>query len=712
MPIRTPSRATSLVRERLPRRIVAVAAVAAVVAASVLATGAGAQAATTGTLDQSNLPQGTNMINNGTNGQTFTPTLGGLVTDIDVNVGYVWSASGSVSLTVETVNAQGVGSGTVLGSGSVTFTSTGWLSIPVTSTAPIAAGTKYAFMMQVAGGYLNFTHPGTSPDAYPGGDMVYGSSAYPGYDLAFREYVTPSGSISGTPPTGVAANHAYSYSYTVGGAPAPTLSVTSGSLPAGLTLSQTGVLSGTPTSIGSSTFTIHAENTYGSQDVTSTVVVREAQAPGSPTGVTATAGSSSAHVTWTAPTTTGDDAVANYAVTSTPGGLTAAADGTEATVTGLIPGTAYTFAVTATSASGTGAASGASNSVTPYTPPTVPTAFTVTLKWAAPTSNGYSVLTGYTISQSIDGGAYSQVVAPAAGDTSASLTGLNNGSTYTFQIAAVNAAGTGPAATSSATTPFGLASSPLTPLTTAADSAVDLSWTAPSSDNGSTVTGYDVQHSTDGTNWTDDGISTGLTSTFTGLTNGTEYSFRVAAINDAGTGPWSNVVTATPVAIASAPTSVTVVPGDASAVVSWNTPADNGGMTITGYDVSYRVAGSTGMWMTGATGVSSPVTVTGLRNGTKYEFRVAAVNAVGTGAESSTVDSTPFVFQPSALEASTPLVGKTISVGDHVKFNATGLPVGSTVTIQLDSTIVTLATVTMAVLIGAFLLVASRRRRA
>lgn len=85
---------------------------------------------------------------------------------------------------------------------------------------------------------------------------------------------------------------------------------------------------------------------------------------------------------------------------------------------------------------------------------------------------------------------------------------------------------------------------------------------------------------------------------------------------------------------------------------------------------------------------------TGVRNGTKYEFRVAALNAVGTGAESSSIDSTPFVFQPSALEASIPLVGKTISVGDHVKFSATELPVGSSVTIQLDSPVVTLATVT------------------
>ena len=63
-----------------------------------------------------------------------------------------------------------------------------------------------------------------------------------------------------TPPTAT-INQAYSYTFTASGHPAPTFAKTSGTLPAGLTLSADGVLSGTPTAGGISFFTITAENT-------------------------------------------------------------------------------------------------------------------------------------------------------------------------------------------------------------------------------------------------------------------------------------------------------------------------------------------------------------------------------------------------------------------------------------------------------------------
>jgi hypothetical protein len=58
-------------------------------------------------------------------------------------------------------------------------------------------------------------------------------------------------------------NHSYSKTITASGGNSPyTFSVSSGSLPPGLTLSPGGVLSGTPTTAGMFTFTVQATDSY------------------------------------------------------------------------------------------------------------------------------------------------------------------------------------------------------------------------------------------------------------------------------------------------------------------------------------------------------------------------------------------------------------------------------------------------------------------
>jgi hypothetical protein len=58
---------------------------------------------------------------------------------------------------------------------------------------------------------------------------------------------------------------------------------------------------------------------------------------------------------------------------------------------------------------------------------------------------------------------------------------------------------------------------------TPGDGQVALSWSAPASDGGSAILKYQVSKD-NGTSWTDVGLNT--SHTFTGLTNGTEYTFR------------------------------------------------------------------------------------------------------------------------------------------------------------------------------------------
>jgi hypothetical protein len=160
----------------------------------------------------------------------------------------------------------------------------------------------------------------------------------------------------------------------------------------------------------------------------------------------------------------------------------------------------------------------------------------------------------------------------------------------------------------------------------AGNAQATVSFAAPVSDGGAPIFVYTVTSEPGGL------MATGAASplTVTGLTNGTAYTFTVTATNAAGTSaPSAASNSVTPVATApGAPTGVTATFGDAKAVVSFTPPPD-GGSPITSYTVTSVPGGIT------ASGTRSPITVTGLTNGTAYTFTVTATNAVGTGVASA-----------------------------------------------------------------------------
>jgi uncharacterized protein (TIGR02145 family) len=221
------------------------------------------------------------------------------------------------------------------------------------------------------------------------------------------------------------------------------------------------------------------------------------------------------------------------------------------------------------------------------------------------------------------------------------VTGLSNGTAYTFTVVATNAAGNSVAsAPSGAVTPITVPGAPTSPLATAGNAQASVAFTAPASTGGSVITGYTVTSSPDNRTAT----GAGSPVLVTGLSNGTAYNFTVVATNAAGNSVASAPSGAvTPRTVPGAPTNPVATAGFAQASVAFNAPGSTGGSTITGY----RVTSSPGNFT--ATGGSSPILVTGLSTNVSYTFTVVATNAAGNSvASAASASVSPFGLVTSA----------------------------------------------------------------
>lgn len=264
-----------------------------------------------------------------------------------------------------------------------------------------------------------------------------------------------------------------------------------------------------------------------------------------------------------------------------------------------------------------------------------------TVSFTAPVQDGGSPITSYAVTANPGNLVTTGVVSPIT------VTGLTNGTSYTFTVVASNSGGASAASgASGSVTPIG---------------GQTITFANPGTQNFGTnsqlsatsTSGLKVSFSTT----TSDVCSITSEGRLTFLKTGT----CTVVADQAGNTAYSAAPTVSQTFVVNAvipgvPTIGTAIAGNAQATVSFITPTFDGGSPITSYMVTASPGGIT------ATGTSSPITVTGLSNGTSYTFSVAATNGVGTTTASATSNVITAFTLPIATTAAASSISSSTAV--------------------------------------------------
>ena len=383
---------------------------------------------------------------------------------------------------------------------------------------------------------------------------------------------------------------------------------------------------------------VRAFNDNGVSGPSNVVTYVERSAPPAPVGLTAVAtGSTSVDLSWV----DNSEVEAGFRLERREtGGTTwtaagaAPPDTTRASLTGLAASTGYAFRVVAWNANGVGE----SDSVSLTMPPAAPTGLSATqttptsaqLSW---TDNAVDE-TGNSIQYS-DGSMWLTGQTTGADGTSVALSGLTAGAGYEFRVLALNANGN---SSPSNVVGLGPALAPPAPsgLVAAASGStgVNLTW----SDGSSNETGFKVEVEPSGGAWTTASTTPPdvEAAAVTGLTPSAGYRFRVTATNANGA---SSSGVASLVMPPAAPTGLSARAASATAVdLAWTDAASD----ESGFLIEYRRQVDPGWtaWGTRPAANATAASVTGLRSGTAYLFRVRAVHSTNGASTPSNVAET------------------------------------------------------------------------
>ena len=285
---------------------------------------------------------------------------------------------------------------------------------------------------------------------------------------------------------------------------------------------------------------------------------------------------------------------------------------------------------------------------------------TLVVSWQPPDADGGSAVFEYTVQWRTSGETFGTDRQATATGTGHSIDGLGNGYEHWVQVQAVNVAGTGPPAVTSAV-PGTVPGPPGYPDFRSTPGVLLMSWDPPENDGGFAVTTYRVQWKGPGEAYNETDRLATVTSPshqIPGLDRGTEYTVRVVAVNVVGPGPAveASAEVADP---PGAPNSPVVHVRNRSLYVTWAPPDTHGSSATTHYDVlwkapdqSFNDSPCSHRKFTVRADRDLGAVVGPLRNDRSYDVRVVAVNDSGPG-EPADTSGVPLAVpgQPPALGA-------------------------------------------------------------
>ena len=328
----------------------------------------------------------------------------------------------------------------------------------------------------------------------------------------------------------------------------------------------------------------------------------------------------------------------------------------------LEPATVYQYRVSAVNALGVGEPSGIAEAAT-HGPPGQPRALIamtqsrseILLIWEAPDTVGTAPVTGYKIQRSTDGGVSWLTIRPSTGMTTTQYldTELKPGRLYRYRVSAESPAGPSEPSEFAEARTHGPPGIPRDLVANAVSrEQINLWWSPPDSDGGVPITGYILEFSGDGGgSWEVlSHLSDERTYAHAGLSAGFLYYYRVRAVNEIGTGLPSEMAQARTLADVPEP------PRDLAAHapawdridLRWRPPAHDGGSEVTGYFIEASTDAGASWFVAAESHSDTRFAHTGLAPSTRYQYRVSAINAVGTSTPSSHTEAVTLADVPAA----------------------------------------------------------------
>ena len=307
----------------------------------------------------------------------------------------------------------------------------------------------------------------------------------------------------------------------------------------------------------------------------------------------------------------------------------------------LVNGQQYYYRVAAQTPAGLGWSQNVS--AIPHRTPNEPVNLTaeghlgyIYLTWDPPLDDGGANVTGYKVYMGQDG-SDPKYLAEVNGTTFL-CAALDVGTIYSFQVSAVNRAGEGNLSLEVQKMCGDVPSAPLALTAMSGQNYVSVTWEPPSYSGFGPIITYEVRRYFDET--VSSITSTGNTYNDTTVSNRVTYYYQVRAINQVGEGAWSEIVEGHPDWDGDAPSKVMnliATSGEDFILLTWDTP-ENGGQMITKYFLYRGISPELMVYMTDVTG--NLYNDTDLPTDITYYYKAVAINVVGQGPDSDTVNAT------------------------------------------------------------------------